>query len=70
MKTIKLSDADANLLLMALGMAVGSTRAEHAAPELLLLSDKILVQVSDEAYTYSQPRERVLLLLKQDGIEL
>lgn len=73
MKTIKLLDSDVNNLLFALGLAIGTvTKAGMKVSEssTAKLTDRILVQLDPDNYTYGKPREEVVKDLQNDGIEL
>lgn len=72
-KTIRLTSADANLLCNALGYATGAASREGdntLRNTYIDLSDKVLVQLDGEAYTYGGNREKVVLALKEQGIEV
>lgn len=81
MKTIKLSDSDISNLLFALGLAIGTvsksgTKRYYFVPcpmsesSIVGLTDRILVQLDPNNYTYGKPRQEVVEDLKNDGIEL
>lgn len=62
--TIKLTDKDVIDLLMALGDA--SAHNSH----YIAISDRILVQLGGENYSYGRPRADVVQELRKDGIEI
>jgi hypothetical protein len=68
MKTIQLTPEDVASLCMALGYANGASTKKAGAVSFGKLTDRILVQLGVDNYTYWKPRSEVVADLQADGI--